>query len=81
MTRWYLLLLFAVISTLVLHASCESFVINNVPLCNPGTQNACTCNTGGSGEQVCHDDGQDYSACSCIDAGVGDTATDAGVTP
>ena len=77
MTRWYLILLFALTGALALHASCglfDSFVIDNAPICNPGAKNTCTCDTGGPGQQVCHDDGQDYSPCSCIDAGVTDAA-------
>lgn len=49
---------------------------NNAPICNPGSMHDCTCNTGGSGQQSCHDDGQDYGPCTCSDA---ETPADGGV--
>ena len=63
------------------------FVINNAPLCDPGEVRACTCNTGGPGEQTCQSDGQDYLSCACNDpaasrdAGVPSVADAAAATP
>lgn len=44
--------------------------------CTPGETNACTCVAGGSGVQVCRDDGAGYGTCECAtptDSGPADT--------
>jgi hypothetical protein len=63
-------LLFAIAVPIVVHGCADGFVINNASLCNPRTIHACTCNIGAPGQQLCHDDGRDYSPCECLDGGV-----------
>jgi hypothetical protein len=51
---------------------------DTTPLCRPSTVEECWCDTGGPGEQVCNDKGDDYGDCTCLpeDAGVDAEAID-----
>lgn len=53
---------------------------DTMPACVPRSTEACFCNTGGAGQQVCDDDGLDHGPCTCLpDAGTPDACVpDAG---
>lgn len=59
-----------------LFVGCDGNVddLDNVPICNPGATEMCTCNTGGPGKRICHSNGLAYGPCRCeelaVDAGV-----------
>jgi hypothetical protein len=56
----------AVILLLSLAPACDS---DNTPECAPTVKQACYCDTGAPGEQVCDDDGLHFGGCVCLPDG------------